>query len=727
MSAILPAAKNDDAPAIRIAATTGQPDLAELAESYQRAINRRDSALLRRQRLNYRARYCVWPGQSEDGRKWSPKSGEDDVFPWKGASDIEARCVDGWVRYATARLKTVWRRNRIQVSTMDVNDLKKSARLTEALRWMRYTQMDEMATERDLLANWFTERGNAVAGIFWKRESALGYEDVDLESIRTLATRARLQLAMNGGGGDPRLERLALADTLVLDPSMEAAAGELVREFYPDLSAARARQVARDIRETGTARFPRPYLRVDRPCLMALAPGEDFFLEDEPTDLQLSRGPFWRELVTETTLRERAKSNDWDERAIAECIETQRGRLSGALEGVFPGRFRARPGGAQPDTSRLFEIVHAYRRQGDAEGVPGIYYTCFNPGLTQKNSTRHHPGQFYHGPLNYDHGKYPFVLFQAEKLNRLLLDARGYGELGGHWQDSIKSGFDSRRDRAGINTLPPLYHPPGQPPAKWCPGYKIGTRNPTQFGYFQPAAHDRTSEEIEETIWKHAQWFFGHVTDPLNAPDAAILQQAQADDWMECWQAVDTQILQLMQQFMPDEFYYRVVGSSKGEPLRATREEIQGQFDVAISYNVGNFDPEKIKQTVAILEKMLEFNQNSGRMDFGAVLEVLAELADPNLGERVILPGEHAATAEIKDEANALTLALNGIDAPVVPGMAFQQRLQWLQQQLQQNPTVQKRATEDENVKRAVETRFKRLTHQVQQFGQNAEIGRQGA
>jgi hypothetical protein len=59
---------------------TSSPDLAALREEYLYAIERRDRSIFARQRLNYQARYCVWPNESPDGkRRWMS-------FPASGAS-----------------------------------------------------------------------------------------------------------------------------------------------------------------------------------------------------------------------------------------------------------------------------------------------------------------------------------------------------------------------------------------------------------------------------------------------------------------------------------------------------------------------------------------------------------------------------------------------------------------------------------------------------------------
>jgi len=108
------------------------------------------------------------------------------------------------------------------------------------------------------------------------------------------------------------------------------------------------------------------------------------------------------------------------------------------------------------------------------------------------------------------------------------------------------------------------------------------------------------------------------------------------------------------------------------------------------------------------------------------VLNVLFELADPNLGERLLRPAESASQAEVDDERTVFAKISSGLDEDVKPGQAFALRLQTLQQ-IMQDPVKLQRYQQDEEFRTLVDNRMKRLQHQVQQFGQNAQIGRQGA
>jgi hypothetical protein len=708
-------------------------DLNELRTDFQWCIDRRDDGLWRRQRQNYRARYCIWPGQSEDGRKWKARAGEDGVFPWPGASDARVHLVDNYANEDIALLKLLWRRNRILVSGTETNDAAFGRRLTDVLRWMVHTQMAEARNEMKLVANWMIERGSAVCGVFWDRQTQLAYEDLDGESLLNIANQA--QVVLESGELPPdispeELEGAAALPAMIRDPQQVQQAAEVLARYFPHAKRAALLRAVADLRKSNFAKIVQPYVRRDRPCIVALIANEEVFWPPEATDLQSARAIYRRELLTEAALRERVLSHEWNEAWVNQMVATQRGQMTPTLELAGSrrsyGQNYSQHGLAVASAERLFEVIHAYRRLADEDGVLGIYYTVFNPRLSMTTGQRRQNGYAWHGLLNYAHGDYPFVLFEREKRSRLLDESRGYGEVAATWQDQIKAEWDSRRDRASLATLPPSFHPYGMAPDKWGPGVQIPTNRPADYGFMEPPRHDRGSEEVEATIKKHADRYFGRTVDEQNVVEAQALRQSLGDDWMEGWAGVYSQTLKLMQQFMPDEFYYRVVGSNKGRSMKTSREEIQGQFDAQVVFNVENFYAEKVKEKLELVQQALAWDVG-GRVDRDEVLAIGFELIDPNMGERVLKPAQEASVAEIDDEAQVFAKISSGVPVDVRPGQAWQQRLKWLKQMVAQNPTAQKRYQEDEFFRKLLDKRMQQLSHQVEQFSVNAQIGKLGA
>ncbi len=680
-----------------------------LLQDFHYAVNRRDSSIFRRQRLNYDARNCLWKHQSEDGRKWTADNGKD-PFPWPGSSDARVRLTELYINQDVAVCMVAYRRMRTVVSGTELNDFGQANRLTNVLRWMKYTQIKESFDEHEYFANILFETGCAVMKTVWCRQFQLGREVIDLETLRGFAMQTEAAGGLMELGEND--EKLIDLPSLVMDPNTEAAAAEALAVLYPDVRKNKLRQVVSGLREEGAAEIIRPYLVTDRPVLRALVPNQDVFISPEATDINQAQ-IHERELLTETQLREKVRSHAWDKKFVEEMLKTQKGRVS-----LEPGSMLMRGAGGvfmgSLQTERLFEVVHTTRRQADEDGVPGIFYTCFSPGLPKLHAL--------HSLLAYDHGEVPYIHTSREKRSRLLDESRGYGEIASTWQSQIKTEWDSRIDRSSIATLPPSYHPPGEPPDAWGPGVQVPTDRSDDYGFMEAPRYDVGSREVEESVRDFADEYFGRPHPEKINIYADALRQHMINRFLSGCVNVDVQMLQLMQQYMRDEFYFRIVGDAKGKPIRATREEIQGKFDVSITFDIENLDPERKAEKIDLMQKAIQMD-TSGRVDRDEAMTILFELIDPSMGERLLRAPQDASQAEIDDEDSAFAKIFAGLNVDIRPGQAFQLRAQRLQSIMQTNPLAQLRYQRDEQFKEAVDRRLEQFNFQMQQQ-ENAVTGR---
>ena len=693
------------------------PDLPDLREQFLQSIERRDRSIFNRQRLNYDARYCVWPHQARDGKKWSAPLGQK-PFPWLGASDARVGLVDKYINEDVAFLMVVSERMRVMVSGTESNDAAFAHRTTNLLRWMKSTQMRELPREYRLGANYMLENGSVVYGVWWDRQQQLAYQVIDMESLTQAAMEVQ-QAAQSGQQVPDSAVVVVSLPMLIQDPTREDEAVQVLKMGFPTVRNSTLRKSVRELRETGATRLPRPVIVKDRPCVVALRPNEDVFIPPDTTDLQTARGIYRRELLSESQLMEREQSHGWDKKWIKEMVRTQRGNITLEIDTQFNrGRATTVTSRGQLTTQDLFEVIHAYRRLHDADGVTGIYYTCFNPHITTDYA--------YHDLLDYDHGEYPFVHIEREARSRLLDDARGYGEIAFTWQQQIKSQWDARVDRASLATLPPSYFPSGSPPDKWGPGVQIPTIGREDYGFLEIPRYDQGSEQMEESVRRFADEYFGRPVDDQNAVQAQVMRQDMSNNWMYGLSRVDTQILKLCQQFLPDEIFFRVVGSSQAQPLHASREDIQGEFDVSVGFNTQDFDNEVVTAKMGLIEKAMMMDVN-GRIDRNNALDVVFGLIDPDIGERILKPATEASQMEIEDEQTVFAKMMSGVDVDVKPeGQAYDLRLKTLENIFQTNPKAQQTYMKDDRVREVMDKRIKQLQFQLQQR-ENAQIGRLGA
>jgi hypothetical protein len=117
-------------------------------------------------------------------------------------------------------------------------------------------------------------------------------------------------------------------------------------------------------------------------------------------------------------------------------------------------------------------------------------------------------------------------------------------------------------------------------------------------------------------------------------------------------------------------------------------------------------------------------------VDSAQFLQVLGEMIDPIIAERVLLPKETASQKEVMEEQNDLAKIFSGIDLDVPLNAAHEIRLQVAQSYLQGSQEipatdVQQRLSSDEAFRTRMEKHIKQLQFAIQQK-QNAQIGRLG-
>lgn len=697
----------------------GGPDVTRLKAEWQMSVAHRDASYWTRLRVNYQARFNLRDNKSWDGRKWRSKRNKK-PFPWPGCSDIDVNLIDKYVREDVALLMKVWKTQRIAVRpTKPGRDAGWANQVTGLLRWMLYSNIEESEAETELLANMVLERGSAALGIWWERTEQLQRDCIRLEQIEAAAQNAQQRMAQGEQGEALQLQ--AQLPALVQDPTREDDAVTLIGAALGDnvaMKPARLRQVIRDLRDTGEAKFPRSVVVRDRPTIRALALNEDIILPPEVCDVQKTRVAFIRERLSETDLQERVRSMGWDQDWVDRVIETQRGKFRSEML----GRRRSGLSGGNWGTGRdnelkLFEIVTAYERLYDADGIPGIYLTTFHPGLKEEESVANHM------LLEYAHGQMPFVVFSLERRSRLIDDSRGYGERAFSLQDSIKRQWDSRLDRTDVATLPPFFHPTGEEPEAWGPGVKLPTDMPDRYGYFESPRYDPGSKEMEITVREFADEYFGRAREN-NQVEAATLKGELVRTWLLGWWQSATQLLKLCQQYLPDEVFYTVVGGAEqARPLRATRDEIQGEFHLQLVFNSQDLDPEFVKEKLTLIERALQMDVD-GRIDRGEALKSVFALIDPTYAETLIRPGEAASLAQIEDEQTTLLKLISGIPVDVKGNEAFALRKSALIKTIQMSPVIQQILQRSEPAREQVDRRLKQLDFNIEQRMVNPQVGR---
>ena len=416
-----------------LAKHTGQPDVPELVKEFRRSMD--EGFTLERTNAADESRYMRWTGQSDDGKKHDENLPEGKpAFPWDGASDTRIPLVDSIINDCVDMLSTSAQRAQVSVTGTELSDMEPAGAATTLMNWVKNSMHNTLGSESELLAQHMMAYGWSAAFVGWEQKSALKTQTLSLEEVMQMAAQAAPDTL------------LASLPGMIEDPEREGEVAQVVMDYVPGMKKRAARRVVKDLRETGQAEFPVPYLCKNAPALVALKPYDDVLFPPETIDLQAARVIFRRHFMSEVELRSKVTDEGWSASFVEAALKTAGKSLaindvSRALSALTDSTIERR--------DNLVEVVWAYTRQLDENGVPGIFFTIFCPGAEGEAFAKHEM-------LDYAHNQYPFVLFRREQLARRVTESRGVSEVARTWQDEIKAQRDSVFDATSFETLPPL-------------------------------------------------------------------------------------------------------------------------------------------------------------------------------------------------------------------------------------------------------------------------------
>lgn len=680
----------------------GKPNVGELVNYYRETVSDL-SQWLSQQRDNYDIRHCLWNGQAQDGRKHGTK--DSPAFPWENASDLRTFIVDEFINNDVSLLCTALKRANLVANPVETGDMARAKLVTQFMRWMMFSQMKELDSEAELLANYYLEKGIGALAIVWDQKIATQMKDFTIEDIQELAPELAEFI------GDKRY-----ANDLT----------DMMQMTFPQLSRRKARKMVTELRNTGSTRIGLPEVIWNRPAIKALSLDRDLFIPVGTTDIQHAPYVFEDKWYTPDQLRSKVATDGWDKSFIEYVIRTQRDDTTSA-EAFVNTEWDSRYGVEANNKTENIRLVCCYYKTSDEDGVPETRYTIFHPHLSEIDGVKAYAKE---GILDYRPQRYPYVLFGRERLSRRVMETRGYPEVAHNWQDQIKVERDTRIDRASLATNPPFLYPTGRKIDAWGPGSRVPyRRSPDEYQWGAIPAFDQGSMEVEQSLYDSARKYFGRATNELDVNEARVKQDFMVQKWLGCWKDVFRDVWSLYQQFGPEEQFFRVTGSEP-KPEHMVMEDENEKYDFHIEFDVRGIDPEyNLKKLKEIAGVAMQYDR-TGRTDWSALLGEIISGIDPIVGARVLRPQEEATEKEMEEEKELITQMWSGMDVDIQPPFNPDLRMQVFQSYLQGSETipaqdVQKRLQSDPSFAARMEKHQKQLQMQIMQ-NQNAQIGRLG-
>jgi len=661
-------------------------------------------------------RFCRWEGQSADGRKHAEDNGGKPVKPFEGASDGRLRIADMIVNERSRILVTAATRGLPKVRGMEARDSGFAGHVQTLLKWLLHNQLGGEWRRMLRLLTQYQEGDSPAAAVLevtWRQEWGLVNEAVSLEGIaQFLQETYQVELTEE--------DVAALEDLFVNEARTDEALAFLESLLPEEVARPRLRKILKGLREEGAAEFPSRYLRVNLPCWKALRIYRDVWFADDTTDLQAARVIYRTEWLSEADLKARKATHGYSESFIEEVMK-HKGK-SGFPRYEYEEMDITEYDDNRPEANRdRYEVVTAYfRAVSEDDWIPAWYLLPFHCEVEEPAAERQ--------LLDYAHGLCPFIYFPREVLTDHLLDSRGVPELAATDQSNMKLLNDTFMDHAQVSTLPPLQVPRGRPdiPVIVAPlaENKIGREKivPIELGQY-PATNDKQQTEV----WRRTNLYFARYAEEVPEALAVTMTQGMVDDFL--WLIKDGLMMtvQLCQQYLTDEQVARITGSLSAAPARSV-EEIQGKFDMELTFDVRALDMSFVESLAKVFRQMIAPLDREQVLMRHEVVRVLLELVSPSLADRLVQPLEAATQKEVDDEDLNFVKMLNGIEPPMMEeGQNFPLRLQVLQArvaQRQQQPELYEPLTPA--TQEMIETRMKHLEFMTQQE-ENAEIGRVGA
>ncbi len=670
--------------------------LKNLSSEYQRSGGSTTSH--QNQTRTDNVRLARWRGQSESGRKEQKYHSQEKVFPWDGCSDTRVRLVDQLVGEFKDLLVTAFRRGTLRAGATEANDAESAQVLTTLLRYYRENLLQqELHEAASLLADYGQQDGISFLQVGWRSESTKKKVPISLPVLQ------QMSLAADPESLQARLPEL-IADELSENEAIEAIKGIL------NVTTRDARKGIKKLRRGEMVQIPVIEQTINQPDISACRLYTDIFIPPETIELEHARFVFRRYFMSETEL----KSYDFGEEFVEKVLKV--GDNSSSVHHNSFSNYLLEPG----FEDGMYEIVYAYERKLDEDGLPEIECTVFHPAIADAFGKRE--------TLDYLSGRYPFVCYRRENSVQKLVESRGLSEICSTWQDEIKTQRDMLADRASLYVNPPIVHAARTGGNyEFRPGSTISEMRNGEIRTLDPPRSSITeSLEIINYIERQCNEYLGRMGPGMDPTVVAIRRQATVDNFMGCWSRAFTKMFGLMQIFLTDDDMLRIAGKSLNMPRSA--KEIQGRFDFRIVFDSKELDNDYLMNKMQALTSLALPNDSAGVIDRAALVTEIAKAISPSLADSIVLP-KVGVSQRIHQEVmnDVIAMAQGNQVPPKQDDPAAATKLQFAQQIIQANPKYQEalQNNADERFVQLMQGYLQNLQFLVQQE-QNAITGRTG-
>ncbi len=634
-----------------------------------------DSSLVRREQ-NDRIRYNRWKGRTADYKKHKRAIGADPV-PWEGGWDGRVYTADSVIQDLGDVLQSAFSRAQFKMKPNDAQDIARAASAEKVIK--KYVERDRngLNDESEFCWQFGLSGGWSVWHVFWDRQLAMKMEKVDLPQLMEAAQMAMEALQQPGieqSEQFPMLRQMAAMPDRVLDPGQEESLALEFQKQAKDLAAqlfegqrgqygdswlknykvsiAKCRKMVRELRETGETEFPMPYLAKDAPCVVAREPGIDYFCPSGTTDSEKARWHIVREWMTPEQLRENEATDGWDSAWVESAIKTA-GKTS-----TWASEIRLQDVELDDDSqshewslwdskSGMVEVCYFYAQYSTDEGVPQRWCTVFCPAAVRDDAGN--PTWAAHYPLSGT--KSGFIPYRWSRRRRGLAFNMSVNEVIGADQASIKRSIDMLVDRQDVEINPPWFvktrlgqryqaAPGGQVPRKYQ-----GDVEPVP----PPTGNPDLAFKLIEAAERRIDNYFGLMTEHVLPARWQMKLQSMVGRFLSSAEEMFKQYWGLIQENADQASLQRISGGTEAFPTAP--EEIAGEFDVSLYFDVKDLDMEFVFKKLDAVAKMAVPMDRAGIIDMAGLVRMIVLAIDPSYAG-ALLTDKQGASQRVHDEVD---------------------------------------------------------------------------
>lgn len=721
------------------AEVSAKPDVAALIADFKRCSPWANN--WNRVTTNEQTRLCLWPNQNADGKKHSTAS--NPAFPWDNASDCRVPLADAVCQELTAICCNAFWRSMVRPKAGLKEGHDYAVKLVDyyvnGKLYHHFTRHVELSQQYRGTHGWVALHPT------WVREVAMELRPVRMQDLVNLA-----QAAAQNAPDSP----LAQLPMLVQDPTLEDVAVEVIRQLHriyaaqqlsvvkdyepPELSASRARQAVRELRQDGECKIPVPYLCRNEPAIYARKPWDEIFIPNDLEDIQAigERPVYLRQWMTEVALKTAVKQEGWNARWVEEAIK-HKGKFSTWTSNTVNGQPPTNLANAMagPETNwttaetkqDLVEVLWAIYRQVDADDVPQLRYTVFHPEVCKDPD---HDRELFaiDGIVEGTGGRVPFETIQSENIFPSITASRGVPEVVSTRQREVKVHRDSLTDLTSLTVLPPVnvYE------SAYGQGYKFGPavqntvtpgREP-QFMQMKGPLGAPVAFDLMELIEKEVDNYYGLASETVLPVRQQVKQQMLVTPFLLGWSRAIQQMLALAQQFMPDAEFAEATGAPAG--WLEQRRSQPGLLYAELQFDARELDPEFVAAQMKTMNEVVLPGDPNGVFDRAKWSKIQARMVNPFWARELILDDTSASKQLFNQVQQQVALMRLGNPPDMVEmDPTAPTKLKFLQQILQGNPDYQAELEKQGRFFELLTAYQQNLMFSVQQQ-QNKMIGRIG-